>query len=215
MENKNILLVIASVSLFLIIVVGVGLWVFWPKSLDGSAAETAAVGTVFDEEFDSFEFYKGRDELPGILEKPEAEEMLLTIGEVESEAPPVEIEEKPVTQVTKPAVTTVVQPVVKRQTTSVQTTPPPPKKVNVKEYEIQVGSYKSRNRAETINKTLTEHGLSGMIHTKNIGSDTYFRVRIGPYSNQLEAGKFLDWIKQIGGLEGSYISQVTRVRTVQ
>ena len=214
MENKNILLVIASVSLFLIIVVGVGLWVFWPKTSDASDTEFAAVSPVFNKEFDSFEFYKGREELPGIMEIPEAEEMILTIGEVDGQKPAVEIEEKP--DVVQPELPKApeVKPAIVRPPQTAPAAPPRPRQMSVKEYEIQVGSYKSRNRAETINETLDTHGLGGTIRTKTIGDDTYFRVRIGPYSNQQEAGKFLDWVKKISGLEGSYISQVTRVRTV-
>ena len=40
------------------------------------------------------------------------------------------------------------------------------------------------------------------------GKESYFRVRIGPYTNKGEAEKFLSTVKQIQGLESSYISMV-------
>ena len=40
------------------------------------------------------------------------------------------------------------------------------------------------------------------------GADTYFRVRVGPYGNKGEAEKFLSTVRQIQGLESSYISMV-------
>ena len=97
----------------------------------------------------------------------------------------------------------------------VETTPPAPRKVLVKEYEIQVGSYEHQYRAEAVNQSLKEYGLSGMIRTRDVGSDTFFRVRIGPYTDHREAEKFLGWIQKIDCLEESYISQVSRTREVQ
>ena len=68
MENRNMLLVIASACLFLVIVVGVGLWIFWPKPSGLKGTETATAQPLFDKGFDSYEFYKGRDEIPGLEE---------------------------------------------------------------------------------------------------------------------------------------------------
>ena len=63
------MLVIASISLFFVIVVGVGLWLFWPNNTSAGAAESATARPLFDREFDSFEFYKTEEELPGLLEE--------------------------------------------------------------------------------------------------------------------------------------------------
>ena len=215
LENKNTLLVIASACLFLVIIVGVGLWIFWPKPSGLKGTETAAAQPLFDKGFDSYEFYKGRDEIPGLMEKPETEEITLMIGETEPEVEVVIEQENTTPEVsTEETPTAAAKPVAKVENT-VKTTPSAPRRVMVKEYEIQVGSYENQYRAEAVNKSLKEYGLSGMIRTRDVGDNTFFRVRIGPYSNQREAEKFLGWIQEIDGLEESYISQISRMRNVQ
>ncbi len=91
---------------------------------------------------------------------------------------------------------------------------PAPRTERVVEYWIQTGSYKSQNLAEDLAHTLSQKGLGARVFSSTVGADTYFRVRIGPYANRSEAGKFLSLVKQIQGLESSYISSVTSVRTV-
>jgi cell division septation protein DedD len=226
MENKNIMLVIASISLFFVIIVGVGLWLFWPKGAGERGAESAAARPLFDGDFDSFEFYKSDEEIPGLMEeKPEDElkEMTLTVGEA-TDKMTIEKKEAEVKPSTKaegakveappqiPAKTTPSKRVT--PTVAKKTTPPAPRKVYIKEYEIQVGSYKTRSRAESINDRLKNLGLAGSIRTRQVGSSTYYRVRIGPYSSQGEAAKFLTWLRDVEGLEDSYISQVTRQKTI-
>ena len=71
MDSKNVLLVIASVSLFLVIILAAGMWLFWPQGKRQEAAVT--VEPLFSEPqpFDTFEYYRGRQDLPGLTEKPE------------------------------------------------------------------------------------------------------------------------------------------------
>ena len=231
MENKNIMLVIASISLFFIIVVGVGLWLFWPKDMGVRGAESAAARPLFDREFDSFEFYKTDEELPGLMEDKKEDELkslTLTVGEVDGEMA-IEKKESVSGEVKSsagavgvaakseapPQIKKKTEPSKKRAPTAKKktiTTKRAPRKLYVKEYEIQVGSYRTRTRAETINERLKELGLAGSIRTRQVGSATYYRVRIGPYSSQGEAAKFLTWLRDVKDLEDSYISQVTRQR---
>ncbi len=89
-----------------------------------------------------------------------------------------------------------------------------PRTLRTLEYWIQTGSYKSQSRAEDLAKLLEEKGLAGRVSSYASRRDTYFRVRVGPYTNRLEAEKFLGIVKQIQGLETSYISSVTGTRTV-
>ncbi len=219
---------IASISLFFVIVVGVGLWLFWPKDSGKRGAESAAARPLFDGDFDSFEFYKSNEELPGLMEeKPEKDlkEMTLTVGEAtdkmaiekkEAEVKPsakaeaVKVEAPPKIEA-KTAPTIKVAPTAAKKTATAK---PAPRKVYIKEYEIQVGSYKTRSRAESINDQLKTLGLSGSIRTRQVGGATYYRVRIGPYSSQGEAAKFLTWLRDVKGLEDSYISQVTRQKII-
>lgn len=229
MENKNIMLVIASIALFFVIVIAVGLWLFWPEK--GSAAEdrTATIKPIFDKEFDTYEYYKSGEEPPGLMELPEVEdeekeEITLTIGESE-ETEGIVIEEEPKPGYAAPAAKPSEDPTHESQPKQTEGVQPArreaekpavksPAQINVKEYEIQVGSYETRRSAESVNVMLKDLGFAGMIRTRDFDGKTFYRVRLGPYSNHEEAVKFLGWIKDIEGLEQSYISQVTRMRSV-
>lgn len=81
------------------------------------------------------------------------------------------------------------------------------------EYWIQTGSYKSQSRAEELSQSLAAKGLAGRVFSFAMNSETYFRVRIGPYANRQEADKFLAIVKRIEGLEASYISLVSASRS--
>lgn len=89
-----------------------------------------------------------------------------------------------------------------------------PKTVRVREYWIQAGSYTSKTRAENVKQELTGQGIASRITTKEVESDTFYRVRIGPYANKAEAEKFLGWLKSVQGFESSYVSQVYTTRRV-
>jgi len=279
MENRNVLLVIASISFFLVIVVGVGLWLFWPRDAREGGEAAAAADTLFDRDFDSFEFYRGRDELPGLMDEeeqapgeapaaegaeepgaqaeegaaegaPEAsgaaageergEERDVVFGEAEDPGeervtiapreskdftpPPKQTvtsapEQKAPAARPEPAGPT--ESAARSETTpskpASKPAPPkesPPKRVTLKEYEIQVGSFRTRSAAEAANDKLKALGFPGLIRTRDIGGATYFRVRLGPYAEKAEAEKFLSWIREVQGFEESYISQVTRVVTM-
>ena len=256
MENRNIMLVIASIAFLFVIVVGVGLWLFWPKdtTLEGTAA--ASADTLFDKNFDSFEYYRGREELPGLTEEPQKPEEEAAIDKAEEETAAEKTSEEDITiafgeaeklpgdkviiepkdvsilpkeavpsdkspaSVKTPVKTTVPEKAVSKPTAAASKPTAPeritekkPATITKKEYEIQVGSYKTRNYAERINDQLKKLGFPGLIRTRDIGGATYYRVRLGPYSNENEAQKFLSWIKDIDGFGESYISQVTRVYT--
>jgi len=82
------------------------------------------------------------------------------------------------------------------------------------DYWIQTGSYKSQSKAEELVTLLAGKGLNGRVFSSSVKNVTYYRVRIGPYGNKDEAGKFLSIVKQIQGLESSYISQVSGTRII-
>jgi len=82
------------------------------------------------------------------------------------------------------------------------------------DYWIQAGSYRSQSKAEELIATLADKGLSGKVFSYDVHGGTYFRVRLGPYTNQGEADKFLSVVKQIQGLESSYVSQVGGLRNL-
>lgn len=76
------------------------------------------------------------------------------------------------------------------------------------DFWIQTGSYRSQSKADELVALLAEKGLSGRVFSFDSKTDTYYRVRIGPYANPGEADKFLSIVKQIQGLESSFVSQV-------
>ena len=81
------------------------------------------------------------------------------------------------------------------------------------DYWIQTGSYKSQTRAEELVSLLQTKGLGSRVFSWTSRGETFFRVRVGPYSNKGEADKFLALVQQVQGLEASYISMVRAART--
>jgi len=88
----------------------------------------------------------------------------------------------------------------------------PVKKVRVTEYWIQVASYKDRYQAENTSKALESQGLKGTLSTATVAGQPVVRVRVGPYANEAEAGKFLAWLKPIKEYENSYVTKATALR---
>ena len=76
------------------------------------------------------------------------------------------------------------------------------------EFWVQVGSFASRARATALGQRLSDHGIVSRVTTRANGPDVFFRVRVGPYGSRAEAEKFLAWVQQVDGLDGSYISEV-------
>ncbi len=230
MEKKNILLVIGSVSLFLVVVLAAGLWLFWPEAKEqppGAAVSVRPLGSEGSKGFDSFEYYRGRQDLPG-LEAPTAaqpkgpEALSLSIGETPPQ-PSVSVEQRPSAApqqsvprpAAAPAAAAAAAPTASASRPAAKGAPGPatPRLTRVSEYWIQAGSYKSRVSAEGLNRKLADLGLPGTITTRDVGGETYFRVRIGPYKSPSEAGKFLSVVKGVQGLGDSYVSRVTRTLT--
>lgn len=86
-----------------------------------------------------------------------------------------------------------------------------PKKTT--QYWIQAGAYKSQDKADELAKLLEGKGLSSRVFSYASKGDTWYRVRVGPYTNRGEAGKFLSLVKQVQGLEASYIALVSAARS--
>ncbi len=76
------------------------------------------------------------------------------------------------------------------------------------DYWIQTGSYKSQAKAEDLVALLESKGLGSRVFSYAAKDDTFYRVRVGPYSSKGEADKFLALVKQVQGLESSYISMI-------
>lgn len=86
-------------------------------------------------------------------------------------------------------------------------------KTKVTEFWIQVASFKDRYQAENTSKALETQGLKGTLTTATVNGQTVVRVRVGPYANEAEAGKFLAWLKPVKEFAGSYITKVSATHT--
>jgi DedD protein len=80
----------------------------------------------------------------------------------------------------------------------------PPKKI-YNDFWVQAGSFSTRERADGVKKTLDEKGIAAIITNQQIDNQTFYRVRIGPYTSRNEADYWLAMIASIDGFESSQI----------
>jgi DedD protein len=231
MEKKKLLLVAVSVGVFLVIVVGAAILVFSSKDPGGVAEnryspETTG-GTYSRSATTDPSSLLSSEDLRG-LQDPQAaspiQENIITFG---NESPAAKDGSQTIISVARPQTaavpdTVVEQPAIKpqspRETTqvsqpaqSVQKTPvkpaasvAPPKKV-YNDFWVQAGSFSARERADGVKKTLDERGIAAIITNQQINNQTFYRVRIGPYTSRNEADYWLAMIKSIDGFESSQI----------
>ena len=74
-----------------------------------------------------------------------------------------------------------------------------------KDYWVQAGAFLSKELADRAKSTLGNKGLSAVITNQEKDGDTYYRVRIGPYTSQNEADYWLAMLKAIDGFQDSRI----------
>lgn len=209
MNKQKLLWVILSITLLVILVLVGGLWLFRDKQTV-PVAEAAREPRV---DYDLFEIPLRNNPLPGMqelqtpppaVENGDIEKQDFVIGDNAPEEDKV-LSNKAFTR--EPVVRATPAP---RQTTPKKTTVSTARatapRFSGRLYWIQTGSYKSKSKADDCNAVLMENGLAGRILTKQIKTETYFRVRIGPYTNKNEAEKFLSWVRKIDGMEESYVS---------
>jgi DedD protein len=223
MERNRVLWVIFSISLFLVVVLGVGLYLLRPVSEKGPAVAAQALPQPSG--FDAFEYVRGRTELPPVTEPKAPEEMVIVVGEREQPpaaqkaeakaAPPaaaLPAQRPPAAPAAPKAAARTPTPKAGTAKPRAAAASPAPRTVKVNEYWIQVVSVSSLPRAEEAARCLAEQGLAPMVTTREMSGKTYYRVRVGPYSAKAEAEKFLDWVRNLKGYEASYISMVAARR---
>jgi cell division septation protein DedD len=226
MEKQKIFWVILSVTVFVVVVLVVGLFLL-KQDPAGLAVAPAATEPPADTSTGIYEFSRDVSSAEG-----DTEVLRFVIGGGEAGAPaagsasaPAAPESgaapsapalpstssaavKPAAPAAKPAASTAAKPAAAAPAAKPTATARGP------EYWIQTGSYKSQTRAEELSQTLTAKGLAGRVFSFAKANETFFRVRIGPYTNKQEAEKFLAIIKTIQGLEASYISLVPGTRSL-
>jgi cell division protein FtsN len=95
-------------------------------------------------------------------------------------------------------------------TSTVNTAPKtntPAKITTVYDYWIQTGSYSTQSFADNAKKTLAGKGISSVIEKVEVNGANRFRVYAGPYISQSEADYWIELIKVMDGLSGSFILQ--------
>jgi cell division protein FtsN len=254
MEKQKIFWVVLSVSVFVVVVLVVGVFLLKQKPYSGLTSAPGTVSPISDLGTQVYEYQRETTSPrpgtgasgaapaggPPAGEKPpeNTQTMHFYIGEGGDKPAGPEFK-PPVTPpaVTPPAVTppaasgqptgtrkpAIAQTVPKQATPPAQTARPavkvakaapirPPAQAKTVrrtvDYWIQTGSYKSQDKAEELAALLSGKGLTARLFTNTSGGSTYYRVRIGPYGNKGEADKFLSIVKQIQGLESSYLSMV-------
>lgn len=234
MEQRKLLWIVLSIGIFVALVLGAGLVWFYPGG--EQTATTSMEGAAAGDDFDAVEWVREDREMPGLEESEDREEqsdeMVIIIGEngkakIADEQDSTELAEKEKAEqeeASSPAAKPEVHPQPESESADQPKAEPaaPPEKerapepetktVRVKEYWIQAASYTSKFRAEQSKLKLEEQGLSARVVSKLVNNQTYFRVRIGPFSKKEEAEKFLMWVRDIDGYGESYVSVVYSTR---
>jgi len=221
MENRNILMVILSVSVLFVIVFGIALLITWPKNTANRVSSAGTSGDFLSWGRGGNPTATPANNILGLI--PTATAMpgpTVTSGTgIAIEVRPHDSDTRLIPESTarivmeRPERTAAPAPVKTRQAverTTVRKATAAPQRIT--EYWIQSGSFKSKSSAENRNEKLAEKGFPGTIKTRVVNGTTYFRVRIGPYTNKNEAGKFLAWIKEIPEMNDSYISESYVIR---
>jgi len=210
-NNKPLVIFISAVSGLLLLATAAAFW-FYPRVKDSDQGVFSSLpqeSTEVTEELDVMEWVRETEDFPPLeegtqTESEEPEDDLVVTLEVDTEDQVIETvipesAKKPVAVKPEPKPQAVTPPKPKVET---------PKTIKVTEHWIQVASYTDRYRAEDTKKMLEESGVSVTVFTKTSGDTQYYRVRIGPYSEEAEARKYLDWVHTLEGFKESYVTKV-------
>lgn len=231
MEKKKLLLVAVSVGVFLVIVVGAAILVFSPggKSSAGTdwrspngaglaAAQPATAdprGILNDPDLNSLQSPAPESAGGGLtidrnsgtvitVQRPQAAAVPDGSGQGETKPAPVQAapaQAAPPKESAKRTAAPAASAIPAKPAASVA----PPSKKSSLNFWIQAGSYSSRDYADNAKKTLDGKGISAVITNQQINGQTFYRVRVGPYTTRNEADYWLAMIKSIGGFEGSQV----------
>ena len=85
---------------------------------------------------------------------------------------------------------------------------PAPKTTN--DYWVQTGAFTARIRAEDAKELLASKGITSIIENRQLNGQTWYRVRLGPYTSENEANYWLTLVKTIDGFSESQVRQTVR-----
>jgi len=80
----------------------------------------------------------------------------------------------------------------------------------INDFWVQTGAFSAMIRAEDAKELLASKGLVSIIENREVNGKTWYRVRLGPYTSEREAGYWLSLVKAIDGFGESQIRQTTR-----
>lgn len=245
MEQNKVLMVIVSVAIFFAAIIGVGVALLYPRATDAPASAAGSSVREFDpiEYVRNPEDAPLTDEEstdpPTVIVYGDSEETDAAAAEENdgaAEDPVVTDGDAPVTISQRPArdpQRTPAEPAptepepdapaeagdqptaVAEPAPSAGRTEPTPRQIRVTEYWIQLIASPSRDRVEQARTTLSDYSLGGRVTTRDVDGELYYRLRVGPYESHSEAEKFLEWIRDIEGFGGAYISEEYPLRTVR
>ena len=115
---------------------------------------------------------------------------------------------KPVTTTTiaKPQTTTTIAkaaPATKAPAKTAPTVSPPV----AGDYWIQAGSFSVKDNADALKAAFAAKSLPAVITVRDIDGKSRYIVKVGPYSNRAEAGRWLSAAKSVKGAEQAWITQ--------
>lgn len=229
MEQKKLLWIILAVSLFLLMVLGVGLVWMTPDS-QGSVVQTPVEEYNQQNEPDIIRTVRESTEYPGLMsETGETGDIYFSeepvygqtrqSGEIENQTSSVPVQQQPVVQTQtvrgNPGVTPPEpEPAPVQVVETARPAPAPARSAVIKtpsgpQYWIQAGSFRNIYSANQIREQLIDTGFASVVvATKTIDNNEYYRVRIGPYLTISDARSFLSRVKNLDGYSESYIAEV-------
>lgn len=82
----------------------------------------------------------------------------------------------------------------------------PAKPAATGQYWIQAASFTERAKADSLREGLAAKGIAALIAVKDIKGQSWYRVRVGPYSSDKEAKGWLSKVKLVKGCEEAFVS---------
>ncbi|MDR2210732.1 MAG: SPOR domain-containing protein [Spirochaetaceae bacterium] len=242
MEKKKLLLVAVSVGVFLVIVVSAAILIFRPGASAGPeisyrqinaeseqlnrSATTDPANMVKDDTYMGLQDpaagspiqknYITSEPLGTLTEESADNDTQRVINIPRPSAPAVpSAPARPAVSSrvsSPPAAGAPVKPQTPVQTTVKPAVTAPVSKQQYRDFWVQAGSFSTRERADGVKHTLDDKGISAIVTNQEINGNTYYRVRVGPYTSQNEADYWLAMIKSIDGFQDSQVWESQSLR---
>jgi DedD protein len=85
-----------------------------------------------------------------------------------------------------------------------------PRPRSQEDYWIQTGAFSALVGAENAKEILASKGLGSIIDDREVNGQTWYRVRVGPYTSENEANYWLALVRAIEGFGGSQVRNSQR-----